>query len=255
MTVKMEYRASATLRAANDTAFELAGLAAAYDKLSGDLGGFKERIAPGAFTRALASSPDVICCINHDPSKLLGRTKSGTLALADSKEGLRFVCKLDPAQQSHRELYASVKRGDLSECSFAFNIDGNGEKWDDVADERGVRYVRRTLTNLKLHDVSVVCHPAYPGSTSVAARAAAVVVPRRNEKSLEQQFFEKHGFEYGSDDVLRYRLKKAGDEIRNQLRAELARRESDQQLRERVEAAGRRIRVEALIEEMKGLVE
>jgi hypothetical protein len=244
---KVEYRTSATLRAASDAAFELAGLAAAYNKLSGDLGGFRERIAPGAFTRALATNPDVVCLFQHDQSKILGRTKSGTLSLSDSAEGLRFVCKLDPAQQAHKDLYAAVKRNDLSECSFAFSIDGNGEQWDDVADERGMRYVRRTLTNVKLHDVSIVCTPAYPGSTSVGARSSAVVVPHRNQKSLEQQYFEKHGVEYTSTEQLRMRLATAGLQIKTAAARELA---ADKQLRERVEAAGRQIRLDALIEEM-----
>ena len=241
----VEYRTSATLRAASDTAFQLAGLAAAYNRLSADLGGFKERIAPGAFTRALASSPDVTCLFNHDQSKILGRTKSGTLTLNDSPEGLRFVCQLDPNQQGHRDLYAAVKRGDISECSFAFNIDGNGEQWEDVADERGTRFVRRTLTNLKLHDVSVVTTPAYPGSTSVGARSSAVVVPTR--VSLEEQYRRQTGHEYVSTEQLRMRLATADLQIKTAAARELA---ADKQLRERLEAAGRQIRVDALIEEM-----
>jgi HK97 family phage prohead protease len=246
MNSKLEYRTSATLRAASNSAFELAGLAAAYNKLSGDLGGFRERIAPGAFTRALASTPDVLCTINHDISKLLGRTTSGTLSLSDSPEGLRFVCKLDPAQQSHKDLYASVKRGDMSECSFAFSPADGGDKWDDAKDERGQRFSRRTLTNLNLFDVAVVTRPAYPGSTNVGARSSAVVVPARLQVSLEEQYRRQTGRVYISDQDLRMKLSNLGAQVRADARALAA----DKELRERVEAAGLRIQVDALIEEM-----
>ncbi len=246
MNSKLEYRTSATLRAASNSAFELAGLAAAYNKLSGNIGGFREQIAPGAFKRTLASNPDVLCCLNHDVSKLLGRTSSGTLSLSDSPEGLRFICRLDPNQQSHKDLYSSVKRGDLSECSFAFSTPDGGDRWDDAKDENGQRFTRRTLTNVNLHDVSVVTNPAYPGSTSVGARSAAVIVPARHQVSLEEQYRRQTGREYVSDEQLRTRL----DILGMQVRADARTLAADKQLRERVEAAGLRIQVDALIEEM-----
>jgi uncharacterized protein len=243
---KVEYRISATLRAASGSAFELAGLAAAYNKLSGNIGGFRERIAPGAFTRTLASNPDVLCCLNHDVSKLLARTTSGTLTLSDSPEGLRFVAKLDPNQQSHKDLYSSVKRGDLSECSFAFSTPDGGDTWDDAKDENGHLFVRRTLTNVNLHDVSVVTNPAYPGSTSVGARSSAVIVPARHQVSLEEQYRRQTGRVYVSDHDLRMKLAHLGAQVRADARTLAA----DKELRERVEAAGRRIQIDALIEEM-----
>lgn len=185
MSIKVEYRSTTlSLRAAPDSAFVLAGLAAQYGKLSCDLGGFRERLAPGCFTRSLSTTPDVVCLYNHDPSKILGRTKSGTLTLTDSDEGLGFRCQLDPNQQAHRDIHASVKRGDISECSFAFSVDGaDGDAFDE-ASEGGKRFTRRTLRSLNLHDVSIVTTPAYPGSTHVAARSQT---PRNYLKSPEWQ--------------------------------------------------------------------
>src|SRR3954454_9079048 len=70
----------------------LHGYAAIYGVESHDLGGFRERIAPGAFRDVIGA--DVRCLLSHDPSQGLGRTRSGTLRLADEQRGLRFECDL-----------------------------------------------------------------------------------------------------------------------------------------------------------------
>jgi HK97 family phage prohead protease len=73
------------------------------------------------FARSLKSGDDVVCQFNHGMKSdvVLGRTGNGTLVLTDGPKGLDFRCQLDPAQSFHRDLYSSVKRGDISECSFA----------------------------------------------------------------------------------------------------------------------------------------
>jgi HK97 family phage prohead protease len=167
---KIEYR-TAELRAAT-AAFEVAGRAASYNTPSGDLGGFVERLQPGCFTRSLASGDhDVKCLMNHDANLVLGRQANKTLTLTDTPEGLNFVCKLNKESQAHRDLYASVKRGDLSECSFAFIVDGEGGQSFSSPDRNGL--LTRTIKRAKLLDCSIVTSPAYGnGATSVAARAA-----------------------------------------------------------------------------------
>jgi HK97 family phage prohead protease len=161
---------------------ELCGLAAAYNVLSGDLGNFREVIAPGAFTRSLREEQDVKALVNHDSNRILGRTTSGTLQLSDSPEGLRFRCQLDPNQQSHRDIHSSIKRGDISMCSFAFRPHtDDGASYDQALDENGQRFHRRTLRDVDLFDISVVCDPAYAQGTSVQARSAdyRFTVPQR----------------------------------------------------------------------------
>jgi hypothetical protein len=141
--------------------------------LSSDLGGFVERLKPGCFSRSLQSGQDVICTVNHDSNQILGRLKNRTLALDDSDKGLDFVCKLNPNSQAHKDLYASVQRGDIDACSFAFGVDEGGDDFDSIVDpyNAGRSIARRTIKSAKLFDVSVVTHPAYPGdATSVAAR-------------------------------------------------------------------------------------
>lgn len=163
MGKKIETRHIGTceLRADAGDQFAITGIAARYNKPTNIGGMFIEKIAPGAFSRSLRNKADVVCTFNHDLSAVLGRTKSGTLTLQDSPEGLKFRCQLDRDSQSHRDLYAAVKRGDLDSCSFAFLVPPNGDTWDGN---------KRTLTDVDLKDVSVVTTPAYPG-TSVDARS------------------------------------------------------------------------------------
>lgn len=61
------------------------GRAAGYNALSADLGGFREKIAPGAFRSVIESNADIACLFNHDPNQILGRTSSKTLQLVDAK--------------------------------------------------------------------------------------------------------------------------------------------------------------------------
>jgi HK97 family phage prohead protease len=136
-----------------------------------DLGAFREKIAPGAFQRTLASERDVVCLYNHDNSMLLGRKSAGTLTLQEDSKGLRFSCDL-PDTSTARDVYANLRAGNLKECSFGFFVDGeDGESWEQQADGG----ILRTLRSVNLFDVSVVTFPAY---TNTEAAARNVVSPQ-----------------------------------------------------------------------------
>ena len=185
--MKPEIRSFELRAAADDGDFALEGTAISYDCLSGDVGGFRERIMPGAFARSIKQGADVKCLLNHDANVVLGRTKSGTLQLEDTRKGLGFRCQLDKNNSAHRDVYASVKRGDLSECSFAFTVPQGGDAFDEVT-QGGKRFVRRTITDANLIDVSVVAYPAYnaKGATSVDARNADSAIDAENRTRCEQ---------------------------------------------------------------------
>jgi HK97 family phage prohead protease len=170
---KMEYRSlTSELRAeGDDKSLTIRGYAALFGSISKDLGSYRERIAPGAFARSIREGADVKALINHDASHLLGRTKNGTLTLEEDSRGLKFVCILNPDSQAARDYHASIKRGDMDECSFAFTVPEGGDVWDEAQDASGQRYKRRTLRDVNLLDVSAVTYPAY-NSTSVGARSA-----------------------------------------------------------------------------------
>jgi HK97 family phage prohead protease len=193
--------------------------------LSKDLGGFVERIAPGAFARSLANkSQDVKCLYNHNSDCVLGRLQNGTLTLTDSPYSLDFSCQLDEKQQAHKDLYYAVKRGDISECSFAFAIDRDGaspgEKFDSICTANGTTTLRTVLA-ASLFDVSAVTNPAYGnGATQVNARdfrscdyaaarqilqTPASSVDAENRKRLatvERMIYSDKGFQAHIEDLL-----------------------------------------------------
>src|SRR5258708_35443391 len=72
----------------------ITGYAARTNVLSSDLGGWKERLKPGVFFNSLSRGDDVICNVNHDVNKILGRRKNGTLSLGEDSQGLNFSCFL-----------------------------------------------------------------------------------------------------------------------------------------------------------------
>lgn len=170
------FRAS-ELRAAGDgDAPMLVGHAAVFDELSEDLGGWKEKIAPGAFKKSLDRGDDVRALWNHDPNFVLGRSIAKTLRLAEDKKGL--AVEIDPPETAWaKDLLVTVKRGDVSQMSFAFQT--VTDRWNK---EDGV-YVR-TLVEANLFDVSPVTYPAYP-QTDVGARALEAF--RRGERAVERE--------------------------------------------------------------------
>lgn len=122
---------------------------------------FRETIAPGAFRASLAAGTDILALVDHSPSRVLARTRSGTLRLSEDERGLHFEIDL-PDTSDGRDMLALATRGDLGGMSFGFTVPSGGETW---AGER------RTLRQVDLKEVSVVqSFPAYSG-TSVQARA------------------------------------------------------------------------------------
>jgi HK97 family phage prohead protease len=142
----------------------LEGYAAKFNSDSRDLGGFIESIAPGAFDRALREKHDVRCLYNHDQNVVLGRYPR-TLGLSVDSVGLRFSCTLPPTQDG-RDVHTLISRGDVSQCSFAFNVPDGGDEWN-------YSRTRRTLRDVTLFDVSAVTYPAYE-DTSVSARSLRI---------------------------------------------------------------------------------
>ena len=154
-----ERRIAAEYRAAGR---RLEGHAAVFAQPA-KIGGFTETIAPGAFARSLADGRDILALVDHDAGRLLGRTASGTLRLAEDSRGLAFSLDV-PDTALGRDLLVLAERRDLGGMSFSFIA--KRDTWP-AAD-------RRMLHDVDLLEVSIVqAHPAYIG-TSVAARSAAL---------------------------------------------------------------------------------
>lgn len=126
-------------------------------------GGFREYVAPGAFTKTLKDGADVRALLNHDPNFVIGRTKNGTLTLREDDKGLWYEAT-PPDTQWARDLIATMRRGDIDQSSFAFRT--VRDRWGVGADDEGNEIDERWLLEAQLFDVSPVTYPAYPAATS-----------------------------------------------------------------------------------------
>lgn len=139
------------------------GYALKFNKPSKDLGGFIEVINERALEGVDLS--DVKLFMGHDASKLLGRTKSGTLQLTVDEVGLKFRCEL-PNTTLGRDVMELVTRGDLSQCSFGFTVGKDSWERRDGMPVRNIQQIK------KLAEISLVSIPAYDDTdVSVAKRS------------------------------------------------------------------------------------
>lgn len=135
-----------------------------------------EEIALGAFDKTLGN--DIRALTNHETVLVLGRNKSGTLELKADSHGLWGRVKINPNDSDAVNLYERVKRGDVDQCSFGFNITSEVTDWRDDGT------VKWTINEIDLHEVSVCTFPAYE-DTGVQARKSEVAQHR--EKQLLQR--------------------------------------------------------------------
>lgn len=137
--------------------------------------GAYETIDPGAFDGQVEG--DVRALTNHDTTLVLGRTAAGTLALKLDDRGLLGSIKINGADQDAVNLYERVKRRDVTQCSFGFDI------LDETAETSEGGATVWHLRKVRLYEVSVVTFPAYE-DTGVAARKAeqAETEKRRREQ-------------------------------------------------------------------------
>ncbi len=168
---------------------KIRGYAAVFNSLSEQMYGFREIIRPKAFAKML--DKDIRALNNHNPAFVLGRTKSGTLRLYEDERGLAIEVDV-PNTQWANDLLESIKRGDVSQMSFAFRaIEDN---W--IENEDGT-YLRELL-EVELLEVSTVTFPAY-ADTSVGVRsfdeAKQEFEKRKEEKISENLDFLKKQLE------------------------------------------------------------
>lgn len=126
--------------------------------------GMSESIAPGAFDSSMAG--DIRALINHDTTLVLGRTKAGTLELREDSRGLWGSIKINPNDGDAMNLYERVKRGDVDQCSFGFNIRSEDT---DIREDGSVHW---TIKDVELFEVSCCTFPAYE-ETNISARTKA----------------------------------------------------------------------------------
>lgn len=135
--------------------------------------GYTEFVDYGAFAKSLDENADVRALINHDTTLVVGRTKAGTLELKQDEKGLWGKVILNVDDTSAMDIYARVKRGDVDQCSFGFEITDEEVKYN----ENGA--VEFHIKSVNLYEVSICTFPAYEG-TSVSARSNDIEMIERN---------------------------------------------------------------------------
>lgn len=141
--------------------------------------GMSESIAPGAFRSSMQN--DVRALTNHDTTLVLGRTKAGTLELREDEKGLFGRIDINPNDADAVNLYERVKRGDVDQCSFGFDI---RSEETELKEDGSVHW---TLTDVELYEVSCCTFPAYE-QTSISARSKErdEIIKRKNEAWKEK---------------------------------------------------------------------
>lgn len=150
----------------------ISGYAIRYDSETVIAGEFRERLAPGATTRTLKESPDVVMILAHDSGRVLGRVSANTLYLREDRVGLYFSLTVDPTTPEGQTALGTVGRQDVKGCSFGMRV--RAETWDDG----GNRLPLRTITDLDLYELTLTAFPAYE-ATSASLRSDNVSAARR----------------------------------------------------------------------------
>jgi uncharacterized protein len=161
----------------------LKGYGCKWNTLSSDLGGFREALAPGCFSRCLARpGRDLPFLFDHSTSAILARESAGTFKVEEDSIGLNFRAELANTTMAN-DVYENVKAGNLGGCSFAMLVrsdawgecdeDPDSTDCDDDDDNRSRRTKLRTVKTADIYEISVVTMPAY-GQTTVSAGARSL---------------------------------------------------------------------------------
>lgn len=142
-------------------ALSIEGYFAVFDSNYEIAPGMSESIAQGAFSRTI--SGDIRALINHDTTLVLGRTKANTLELREDTHGLWGHIDINPNDGDAMNLYERVKRGDVDQCSFGFDIRSEDT---DIREDGSIHW---TIRDVDLYEVSCCTFPAYE-QTNISAR-------------------------------------------------------------------------------------
>ena len=133
----------------------ITGYASVFNRMSEDLGGFREMIAPGAFRDVIARGANVKLLYDHDSASVLASTGNGSLELREDDTGLHVWARVDMTDPDVQRVAAKLRSGIVDQMSFAFTVK------DDEWDYTGGMPVRTVRAIDDLFEVSVVAFPAY----------------------------------------------------------------------------------------------
>ncbi|RUV89199.1 HK97 family phage prohead protease [Mesorhizobium sp. M1A.F.Ca.IN.020.06.1.1] len=145
----------------------ISGYVARFGDITNVGGDFRERLAPGCFTRTLREMPDVVMILDHDSGRVLGRVSAGSLQLREDSVGLHFTLYPDPTTPEGQTAIGTVARQDVKGCSFSFSA--RSESWDDGA---GDQLPLRTIEDLDLWECTLTAFPQYETTSAKLKRSS-----------------------------------------------------------------------------------
>lgn len=158
---------------------KIRGYAAVFNSDSENLGGFIERIAPGAFADTLREN-DIVLLSNHNTGKPLARASTGSLKLSEDNTGLRFSADL-PDTPGGQEMMGLVGGRVVLQMSFSFSVArAQDEEWREGPNGLLIR----TLKRVSLGEISPVTFPAY---TATSVTAGEAITGKRSTPSKAKQ--------------------------------------------------------------------
>lgn len=160
----------------------ISGYFAVFGDLYEILPGMTEEVDPHAFDEAL--DDDIRCLADHDSRIVLGRNIAGTLTLKIDDKGLWGEVEINPNDTEAMNVYARVQRGDVNQCSFAFDVIEQEEQWSSNT-------IHWILKKVKLYEVSVVTFPAYEGTEVDARRKEVEKTKKRQAEAFKARMLQK----------------------------------------------------------------
>ena len=175
------------LRAGGDSR-KIEGRSIVFNSLSQDFGGWKEEISPDAINDEIINASDILFLLNHSDSRgILGRKRkgSGSLSTEIREDGVYF--SFDAPQTSlGDELLEYLRRGDITQCSFAFTVDD-----DDWKEQEDGSYIRTIKKFHRIYDMSAVYTPAYTDTEVKCARFAEIKAQEAEEAKRKMEEMER----------------------------------------------------------------
>ena len=175
------------LRAGGDSR-KIEGRSIVFNSLSQDFGGWKEEISPDAISDEIINASDILFLLNHSDSRgILGRKRKGSGSLSTEIRGDGVYFSFDAPQTSlGDELLEYLRRGDITQCSFAFTVDD-----DDWKEQEDGSYIRTIKKFHRIYDMSAVYTPAYTDTEVKCARFAEIKAQEAEEAKKKMEEMER----------------------------------------------------------------
>lgn len=133
-----------------------------------------EEISP----RAISKYQDNIKALyNHNHDIVLGTVRSNSLKLEKTETGLWGTITINKNDKAALSVYARVKRGDISGCSFGFR---NAKEQHRTEGDKEIF----TIIEMELFEVSPCVFPAYPQTIITARKKAMDLITRTQSIKL-----------------------------------------------------------------------